>query len=405
MSILGFNFADGGYEQNSFAGKLDVVRDLEAEGSEYSGFRRESAADIADAGPMAAIAAAVTMALASPVMADQQRVQENLTHLDQTAIASMIVQPKVDLEGDNWRPSEMATTTKFFDNQSNAQEINSAKLDNTEEAIKGLAETHAMLAGAAHDIRVDRYTAQSGGSMNADSNPDAGKPTATGIATGAAIGWGAATVANAVLPGAGAPIQMLSAAVTGVQSAALTFGGDGSSTKYDKPRTKAEARAMQADAGYFSGSSNPYDGTTSGQEMASATPASPSMSAFGDAVKSDPLGDDIQDLKSSQIALLEKAAGKVWAQGVEQTEHHKNALEADEKHTEYVESGGAEFDTHELFRAADKGAMNDVQETALVHAATAENPEIAEKIEKKFELKDLDLSFGGGSAASGPKLA
>ncbi len=393
----------GGYTPNaSVADQVSIIqareRIIEAEGYEAN-FKSETAADMAS--PMASIAAVAALALTDPAMSNNMD-SPNMTHVEETAIASMIVQPKVDLEGNAWRPSEMANTTKFFDNQAHAHEVNTSKLENTEQAIEGLAQTHSMLMGAAHDIKVDKYNAQNGGPA-AGASPDAGKPSAGGIATGAAVGWGASAVANAILPGAGAPIQMISAAVTGVQSAALTFGGDGSSNKYDmdrKPRSKSEAAAMKSDSSYFQ-SSNPYDGTTSGQMMQSSPP-SPATSAFGEAVAADPQKDALQDTKSMQIALLEEAAGKIWAQGEEQTEHHKNALEADDTHTEYVESGGADFDTHELFRAADKGAMNDVQETALIHASKAENPDVIEKIEQRFELKNLDLAMGG-SFSKGPR--
>ncbi len=371
-------------------------RILESEGFETN-FRTETSADIVNAGPMASIAAAVTAALTTPVIDEGPKADiDDMSHIHTTMIAAQINDPKAQLIGNQWDNSELARTDKFFDGQQNAEQKNDAKLEDTEQAGATLAQGRNMLMGAAQDIRVDKYNAQT----QTPGNNDAGsKPSAGGIAANAAMGSGMATVMDMLLPGAGAPIRVASAISTSTQSAAMIFGGDGAADKYDKPRSKSEARAKQSSS-YSSGSSNAYDGTTSGQSIASVMPSA-NVSAFSKA--SAPAPDPVMDMKSMQIKMLEQAAAKLFDAEDKQASMHMQAKEADDAHEEYIDKGGADFDTNELFRAADKGMMSNVQETALIHAAKAENPDVIEKIEKRFELKNLDLTMGS-SLASGPKF-
>ena len=394
----------GGTGYDSFAKRLDVVRVLEEEGFDTN-FRTETAADITNAGPMTAIAAAYQALFDSPVPKEEVAdIDQGMSHMPATILAAQIIQPKAELVGHQWDHSEMANTHKFFDGQTNAMDKNDAKLESTEDATKILAETHAMLMGAAHDVRVDKYNVETGANDGPSNGIDTKAPSAGGIAVGAAAGWGTARVADALMPGLGAPIQMMSAAITGSQSAALAFGGGGKNYDLErKPRSKAEAAAIQAESSsgsYFS-SGNNFDQSTSGGTIPSVTPRK-DMAEYGASQVNRGAESELVAAKTTQIAMLEEAAAKVWDQGVEQSLQHDQAEDANDAHVEYLESGGADFDTHELFRAADKGMMNEVQQAALVVAAESENPDVAEKIAQRFELKDLDLTMGSGISAPRP---
>ncbi len=376
----------------------EVERAVETE--EYK-TEMEAGNDVDTASPMASIAAAAMAmnALFDKNPATDNNINVDMTHVAVTAAALAIVQPKADMEGQNWKHSEAPVTYKFSDNQVDNKVKNDVKLEDTKDAVTNLAQTHMDLKGAIQDIKVDRYNgANTASNITANKEETFKSPSAFGVTAGAAAGWGAGTIADMLMPGLGAPIRLASTAMTGAQSMAVVNAAmGGGSTNYDamkKPKSKAEAAAMKdKSSSYFSSNSNVYNNSTSGGTIEAPKKASKSAMAFNDAATSTK-GDPAQHFKSSQIALLETAAAKVFKQGEDQTGHLKNAEIADDAHENYISSGGAEFDLGEKLRALKHGAGTEVQKSTMIAASQLESPERAEKVEKALGLDEMDLTFG-----------
>ncbi|MCB9964810.1 MAG: hypothetical protein H6855_01860 [Rhodospirillales bacterium] len=368
----------------------------------------------------AALSAAVLFASPGPAAASVNPTtpDRNMTHVPETIAAMAIVaDPKATLEGVEWKPSEVANTRQFFEGHNLAAARNADKLESTTEAVESLADTHKGLTGAVAEIKEQQSLDAKGLQAQTTPTTDRSAPGVGRIAGTAALnsaaGWGATSVANFLAPGLAPAIALASTVHTmgtvALQGAGMAFAQGPSTPQYDRPRTKAEAREQRdpaAQSNYNNYFSQPQ--STAGGMIAS-TPTS--KKAFEQA--GNPAATTLEkDPRNTQIALLEKAANEVRTRGVEQTGHMENAERAAEAHTEYAQSGGANFDDiKELFRAAEGGAMNNVQEMALNVAAKVANPETAEKIEQKFALRNLDLGLGfttapmGPSAGSGARLA